>query len=218
MSHQESNFVEPQDEELGSSTSIFSISTPMKLFLSFISLSVIIGCISFVLFYISDPKSYPSPKELGLSGVFLFFVTSLILIWIPWDKLGLRITKIGGIEFKEIVAEQASENAEEFSYLEERIEYLETKLHSMDDLAQFHESFERPELRDLLLEFLTKYNKWSFSPSRIKSWGTRQQGFSKLSSFEHRLIRSTLQSMVAENLLETRISNKGNTLYRVSML
>ena len=145
-----------------------------------------------------------------------FFVTSLTLIWIPWDKLGFRITKIGGIEFKEIVSEQASENAEEFSYLEDRIEYLEVKLHSMDEMAQFHESFERPELRDLLLEFLTKYKKWSFSPSRIKSWGTQQQGFSKLSSFEHRAIRSTLQSMVAENLLETRLSKKGNTLFRAA--
>ena len=217
MSHHEANFIEPEDEELESSTNTFSISTKMKLFLSFIALLVIFSCISLVYLYIGDTKNYPAPKELGLSGVFLFFVTLLILIWIPWDKLGLRITKIGGIEFKEIVAGQASENAEEFSYLEDRIEYLETKLHSMDSLAQFHETFERPEVRELLLEFLTKYKQWSFSPSRIKSWGAHQQGFAKLSSYEHRLIRSTLQSLVADNLLETRLSKKGNTLYRISM-
>ncbi|MEH6548282.1 MAG: hypothetical protein V7701_17735 [Sneathiella sp.] len=216
MSHQETNYVTPEDEELGTSTSAFAMSVRLKVCLTSISASIILGCISLVCLYITNQVKYPAPKELGLSGVFLFFTTVLILIWIPWDKLGLRITKIGGIEFKEIVAEQASENAEEFSYLQDRIEYLEGKLHSMDELAVFHEKFEGPELRNLLLEFLDNYKIWSFSPSRIMSWGAQQQGFSALSSYEHRRIRSTLQSMVAETLLETRVSKKGNTLYRIA--
>jgi hypothetical protein len=82
-------------------------------------------------------------------------------------------------------------------------------------MVGFEVSFSEPELRNLLLEFLTKYKEWSFSPSRIRAWGSKQQGFSALSKFEHPFIRGTLQKMVSENILETRISKKGNTLYRV---
>ncbi len=96
------------------------------------------------------------------------------------------------------MAEQASENAEEFGYFENRIEFLEQKVHSMNEIDQLMESFHNPDLKNLLLKFLTKYKKWSFSPSRIIAWGAQQQGFSALSNYEHRRVKSELQSMLTD--------------------
>ena len=136
-------------------------------------------------------------------------------MWIPWSRLGIRITKIGGVEFKDIVQEQASEHAEDQSYLEDRIEFLEAHIRKVEDVSVFTENFQEPELRKQLLTFLTKYNEWAFSPSRIRAWGSQQQGYSAFANYEHPLIRSTLQKMVSENIIETRISKRGNTLYRI---
>ncbi|OKY25131.1 hypothetical protein [Thalassotalea sp. PP2-459] len=216
MSHQQVNFEQPE-EELDSTSSIFEIPGVLKLAVTLFSLAIITICICLTHQYIGAPKQYASPKDLGLSSIFLFSIVALFVVWIPWGKMGIRISKIGGIEFKEIVQEQASEHAEELSYLEDRIESLEAHIRNHDGITELTESFQEPQLREQLIKFLTKYNKWAFSPSRIKAWGSQQQGFSGLSSYEHPFIRSTLQKMVSEKLLETRISKKGNTLYRIAV-
>lgn len=214
MNHQEKNFENPE-EELGSSSAIFKISNTLKLSVSIVAVLILSACLFYIKKYIESPTTYASPSDLGLTMVFLFSIFSLFIVWIPWHKLGMRITKIGGIEFKEIVAEQASEHAEEISYLEDRIEVLEANYRRNSEVAEISEHFQEPELRGLLTDFLTKYHNWAFSPSRIRAWGSQQQGFSTLTNYEHPFIRSTLQKMVSEGVLETRISKKGNTLYRI---
>lgn len=216
MNHQELNFENPE-EELDATSSSFDIPR-------WLTWAVTVACVLMIIFtavytykYLGAPKELASPKELGLSGIFLFSVTAVFLVWVPWDKLGIRISKIGGIEFKEIVQEQASEHAEDLSYLEGRIESLEAQIRKSDEMLSFMEDFKEPDLRKLLLEFLKKYKEWAFSPSRIRTWGSKQQGFSELSNYEHPFIRRTLQKMVSEDILETRISKKGNTLYRISI-
>jgi hypothetical protein len=216
MNHQEINYEKPE-EELDSSSSSFELPGWLKCVMTLVCVVLIIFTAVYTWKYLGAPKELASPKELGLSGIFLFSVSSLFLVWVPWSKLGIRISKIGGIEFKEIVQEQASEHAEDLSYLEDRIEVLEARVRKSDEMVGIVENFKEPELRSLLLEFLSKYKEWAFSPSRIRAWGSKQQGFSELSSYEHPFIRSTLQKMVSENSLETRISKKGNTLYRVPM-
>lgn len=214
MSNQESN-LENHDEELDSSMSNFNLPCWFKWLISVVCVFLILFCIIYTCRYLQEPKVLVSPKELGISGIFLFSLSALFIVLTPWAKFGLRISKIGGVEFKEIVQEQASEHAEDIGYLEDRIEFLEAQFRKQDDRAFVAEAFQEPPLRKLLLEFLTKYNQWSFSPSRIRAWGSQQEGFSALSNFEYHFIRSTLQKMVSENILETRISKKGNTLYRV---
>jgi len=216
MSHQENNYEKPE-EELEPTSSGLNVPCWLSWLVSIVGAALIIFCVIYTSKYLSAPKDYASPKELGLSGIFLFSVSAIFLVWIPWSKLGVRISKIGGIEFKEIVQEQASEHAEELSFLEDRIEFLEARIRKLDETAEITESFQEPELRKILIEFLTKYKEWAFSPSRIRAWGSQQQGFSSLSNYGHPLIRSTLQKMVSENILETRISKKGNTLYRVPL-
>jgi hypothetical protein len=216
MAHQQANFEQPE-EELGSTSSNFEIPGLLKLVVTLSSSVLIIVCVCLTYKYIEAPEQYASPKDLGLNSIFLFSIVALFVIWIPWEKLGIRISKIGGIEFKEIVQEQASEHAEELSYLEDRIESLEAHIRNDDRITELTENFQEPQLRVQLIEFLTKYNKWAFSPSRIKAWGSQQQGFSGLSAYEHPFLRSTLQKMVSEKLLETRISKKGSTLYRIAV-
>ena len=216
MGHQENNYEKPE-EELGASSDGFDIPGWLRGAISISGLALVGFCTIYTTKYIGAPEDYTSPNELGLSSIFLFSITALFLVWIPWSKLGIRISKIGGIEFKEIVQEQASEHAEEISYLEDRVELLEAHIRRVDNVTEFKESFQEPELRKLLMDFLTKYKDWAFSPSRIRVWGSKQQGFYALSEYDHPFIRSTLQKMVSENLLETRISKKGNTLYRVPM-
>lgn len=216
MSHQESNYENPE-EELESGSNRFDIPTWLQWTVSVIGI-VLIAFISIYTYkYVCDPKAYASPKELGLSSILLFSISALIVVWIPWERLGIRISKIGGIEFKEIVQEQASEHAEELSYLVDRIESLETHVRKVDGISDLTESSQEPELRKLLMQFLTKYKDWAFSPSRIRAWGSQQQGFSSLADYKYPFIRGTLQKMVSENILETRISKKGNTLYRVPL-
>lgn len=216
MSQQDVNYEKPE-AELEDSTTPLKIPTLVKVLVGLISFILIVICLWLFAEYIANPTGSASPKELELTTILLFSIMALIVVLVPWEKLGIRITKIGGIEFKDIVREQATEHAEEISYLEDRIEALEAKVRSTDELAEFSEGFKEPELRKQLIAFLTKYREWAFSPSRIRVWGSKQQGFSALSNFDHIFIRRTLQKLVSEGLLETRISKKGNTLYRIPL-
>ncbi|MFM2484349.1 hypothetical protein [Celerinatantimonas yamalensis] len=216
MSHQENNYEQPE-EELEASSTCFDLPSWLKILTSIVSGAFLIFIVAYTWKYLCAPKVLASPKDLGLSGIFLFSISALFLVWIPWSKLGIRISKIGGIEFTQIVREQALEHAEDLIYLEDRIESLEAQARSTNEMAELTETIHEPGLQKLLLEFLTKYKKWAFSPSRIRVWGSKQQGFSAISRYEYPFIRSTLQKMVSENILETRISKKGNTLYRVPL-
>ena len=215
MSHQESNFDTPE-EELGESTTPFDVPPVFQWGVAIVCFALIAFSAYYFYCYLASPTKFASPKDLGLMPLVLFSVTAIFLVFAPWRKLGVRITKIGGIEFEQIVATQASEHAEELAYLQDRIEILETKIRKLDELTEFTESFEEPKLREELEQFLTKYQKWAFSPSRIRAWGSKQQGFSVLANYEYPFIRSTLQKMVSDGTLETRISRKGNTLYRIA--
>ncbi|MCS0433164.1 hypothetical protein [Vibrio diabolicus] len=216
MSHQEQNFEKPEDE-MGAISTGFDIPKWIQILVSIISISLIVVCAICFWKYLEAPQGFPSPKDLGLSGIFMFSISALLIVWVPWSKLGMRISKIGGVEFRDIVQGQASEHAEELSYLEDRIEYLEAKIKESDELSALTDPPREAALRKLLLEFLQKYSEWAFSPSRIRVWGSKQQGFSSLSNYEHPFIRSTLQKLVSEGKLETRVSKKGNTLYRIAL-
>jgi len=214
MDHQEKNYEIPEEELQPSSVGLY-IPKWLRWLASAIGVALIVFCAVYTFMYLSCPKVYASPRELGLTGIFLFSISAVLIVWIPWPRLGVRISKIGGIEFKEIVQGQASEHAEEISYLEDRIASLEGRFREKDETGDMIEAIREPDLRKVLLEFLNKYNDSAFSPSRIRVWGARQPGFKSLSDYDHPFIRRTLQKMVAENILETRISKKGNTLYKV---
>ncbi len=216
MNRLESN-LETSEEEVGTATSPFVLPTALKWVVSTIAVVFLALCIAFFSMYLKDPTRFASPSELGLTPIFLFSISALFVVWMPWQRLGLRITKLGGVEFQQVVAGQASEHAEDISNLEYRIQALEENIRKKDELADITERFQEPELKRLLLDFLTKQKGVPFSPVRILAWGAKQHGFSDLATYDYTFVRSTLQKMVAEGVLETRVSKKGNTLYRVPL-
>ncbi|WP_261887443.1 hypothetical protein [Vibrio aerogenes] len=215
MNQQALNFEQPE-AEIGSITDGLVIPFWLQILVSTISLILVTICAFCFYRYIQSPKEFASPRDLGLSGIFIISVSALFLVWTPWAKLGIRITKIGGIEFKEIIQGQASEHAEDLRYLEERIDHLET-ITEKNELNTLIEMVKEPDLKRLLLKFLTKYRGEAFTPDRIRIWGAKQPEFSDLSTYDHLLVRRTLQKLVAEGKLVTSLSAKGKTLYRIPL-
>jgi hypothetical protein len=189
----------------------------LRRLLTVILLLAIAICLLLYVAYVKDPVHAASPAELGLSGLFIFCVTALAIIHIPLHELGYRIKKVGAVEFEQVLNAQVAERAEENGYLEKRIAVLESVLEKKNfQSSEMFRQMNEPQLRKLLLDFLAANDRVSFSPLRIKEWGSTQPGFEGLKHFEVGFIRHILGKMVAERVLETAISKKGNTLYRIA--
>ncbi len=178
---------------------------------------VIVICLFLYAAYVKDSVHSASPAELGLSGLFIFCVIALTIIHIPLHELGYRIKKVGAVEFEQALNAQTAERTEEIGYLEKRIAVIEDALEkkSFQGSEIFRQMYE-PQLRKLLLDFFSANDRVSFSLLRIKEWGSTQPGLEGLKNFEIGFIRHILGKMVAERVLETAISKKGNTLYRIA--
>ena len=190
---------------------------PLKLRVIFTLLSsvlIVIYC-TFLAFYIKFPDSYIPPSDLGINSILSFSLLILFLIWIPWEELGIRIKKIGGIEFQQIIDEQANERSHDIGYLTEQFEELEEKISEINNINFKAKPDLTKELRPLLIKFLSQYDSWAFSPLRIKNWGGKQPGFSEFENVDTQTIKRELQKMVSEELIDTAVSKKGNTLYRI---
>jgi hypothetical protein len=71
-------------------------------------------------------------------------------------------------------------------------------------------------LTSLLIEFLSSYSRWGFSPLRIQKWGSRQTGFERLELYSLNEIRVTLKILMNQGKLTMLTSKKGNQLYKIS--
>jgi len=180
--------------------------------------AIVVLCTSVFLMwkYIEDPKTYASPKELQLSNLLIFSLSVLLFILVPWGKLGIRIRKIGSVEFDRVVSGQAKEHAEEFAELHARIKELEGKVRGMNEVEAITVSIVTQDLRPLILKFLNDFQPNAYSPLRINKWGARQPGFEKLAGYSQGSIRTVLQGLVAEGKAVTRVSRLGNTLYKIA--
>jgi hypothetical protein len=75
-----------------------------------------------------------------------------------------------------------------------------------------YENPENPET--VIVEFLNTYSQWYFSPLRIQRWGSQRQGFSSLRVISTGHIRKLLENMRKSGKVKTKISQKGNTIYK----
>ena len=117
---------------------------------SVLAVGVLVMCAILIFAYIKDPQNVASPKDLQLSTVILASLAILFLALVPWHKLGLRIRKVGAIEFETVVNAQAREHAEEFAELRARIE---ARCAPYDD--EFSDIFERDAwARTVIVELL----------------------------------------------------------------
>ena len=132
----------------------------------------------------------------------------------------MKIKKIGPIEFEQVLSTQAREHAVELHELHERIEAVAEaqqrpsgKSGNLAGLPSLSRN-QMEELERILKRFFSSY-AYAFSPSRIVVWGSQQPGFQQLAQHQVQDIRRALQAMVAEGALETTVSTRGNTLYRL---
>lgn len=182
---------------------------------SIISFIISILIIAYIVAFMFGCVKVP-PKELDLTNLLLFSLTCFLFFAIPWNKLGLSLKKFGPIEFEKLLEGQSEENIINISELEDKIEALELKLL---DVTGNHNvlneiTSDQPEFETLITNFLKEFSEWSFSPLRMEHWGAKQPGYSELANNPKRL-RSILRKLVAKGILETKISKKGNTLYRI---
>lgn len=182
-----------------------------------VSLIFSVTIIAYFLAFISHCVN-TSPKDLELSNLLLFSAASFLFFSIPWHKLGLSLKKFGPLEFERKLEGQSEERIKDISALENKIAELEAAILAVSGhqirVSAIHPTIEEQEMREFIVKFLNEFEQWSFSPSRMESWGAQQVGYSKLAS-NSSLLRRLLRSLVSEGVLETRISKKGNTLYRI---
>lgn len=184
----------------------------------FIIILLIIVLFSVVIYwqYIKCPNSAAKPEELGLSGIFLFCLTALFVILLPWKKLGVRIKKIGIFEFEQIVAEQVSEQSEVINYLEERIDKIEDIIRSIPTAETLQQVSEEPQISQLIKSFFENNPRIPMSALKIRQISSSQEKFKRLSRCNPGFMRYVLRKLVDEGFLATKISKKGNTLYQTS--
>jgi hypothetical protein len=182
--------------------------------------AVIVICAALLILDSMDSDEDKDPSKKDLIGFLFVLTVAGAICSLEWEKLPFRISKIGPIELSDVVSGQAHEHAVAFDELRKRIDKLEE---DQRKLASEKPQLATPsatkpneaDLEALVSRFLSKYNDWSFSPLRIAKWGSLQAGFEDLSRYQPDEIRRVLQAMVAEGKLDTRVSQKGHTLYRL---
>jgi hypothetical protein len=81
----------------------------------------------------------------------------------------------------------------------------------------FGEKLDKTEnLSVVLMNFLSRYSRWGFSPLRIQQWGSQQLGFENLELYSIDEIRHTLESLLQQGKLKELTSKQGNRLYQIS--
>ncbi len=187
-------------------------------FRSFAILTAIIFLYDFIyLFKINDVP----PNDLSMSSILLISIAGTLFFGIPWHKLGIDLKKFGPLEFERKLEGQSQEHVQAIVDLENRINEMEESIlkqnsseKKMTDEKTSNRENDEKRMQTLLIDFLGEYHKWNFSPARIESYSADKDKYKDLSK-NGSLLRSVLRKLVAQGILSTRISEKGNTLYRI---
>lgn len=183
-----------------------------------VGLALLLPPLAYMVRYSLKPSGFASPSTLGLGQLILAGAFILLAAITPWSSLGLRIRKVGILEFDRVIRTQASEHAEELTEIRERLSELEHTARGMDETSGISDHLEDLDLRPLLVSFLKQYRPRAFSPLRIQRWGALQPGYTKFGTSGVGAIRRVLQRLVSEGYITTSVSTLGNTLYRISDL
>lgn len=205
-----------EEEPLAADDGSFEIPTWFRWVAAALSLALIVPSIVFVVRYSLAPAQFVSPTELGITQLILAGTVILLFALAPWKALGLRLRKVGFLEFDRVISGQAAEHAQELTELRTRLDEMETKVRGMDEISSISEHLEDVELIPVIVKFLEQHRPRAFSPLRIRDWGSRQPGYERLAHAKLASIRRVLQKLVSEGRAATRVSRMGNTLYKVA--
>jgi len=182
---------------------------------SAVALLLIVPSVLFLVRYSLAPNRFASPSDLGIIQLILVGTAILLCALAPWKALGLRLRKVGIVEFDRVISGQAAEHAEELTELRTRIDEMESTQRRLDDISPISEHLEDVALIPLVTKFLHEHRPTPYSPLRIREWGSRQPGYEQLAHAKLASIRRILQKLVSEGQAATRVSQLGNTLYKV---
>lgn len=182
-----------------------SIRILVSIFIGILTISII----ALYTYLIICNPNYIDPSKFGIPELFLGSITILVLINIPWNKLGIRIKKIGNIELEQVVIAQSEDSSQGLADLQKQINELQRK-------SEPGKQTEENKLDNAIIEFLSLNETTAFSPLRIKFKGKRE-GIEEFKSEEltTEQIRESLRRLLSENKVVTRISQKGNTIYKI---
>ena len=152
-----------------------------------------------------------SPRDLGLSSLLLFSLVCFLFFATPWNDLGRVLRRFGPVEFERKLEGQSRERIRELAALEERISALENAQAPVT--TDTSGPAEDAELRDQLVAFCQAHDQQAFTPAELASRAARQ-GYDALAGDSQKL-RQALRHLVAIDALETRVSEDGQTLYRI---
>ncbi len=202
------NPLEPQEEEYDKDLN-FELPKSIRLLISVPTVLLILLILGVYFYLIFCNPCYIDPEKFGFSLILTTLIAILIVINIPWGKLGFRIKKIGMIELENIVKVQAKDNSKELADLQKQIDDLKIKIN--DPVEKIGDT----DIDELVIKFLKQYSEWAFSGLRIKKWGAKQTGFEEFGKYEPHEIRESLRRLLSKNKVLTRISKKGNTIYKI---
>ncbi|AUM14706.1 hypothetical protein [Ketobacter alkanivorans] len=205
-----------EETPLSESGSAFELPSLYKWLLGLVFGAISVACVVLYVSHIICPQKTPSPSDLQIGPIFIFCATVFLFAVTPWSKLGIRINKIGPVEFERVLNEQSKEHIEELSELRQLVSELDIKVRGMDEISGISLDVASAELRPLIKDFLGQYYPVPYSPLRMQKWGSKQAGFEKFGNCNLSDLRKILQDMVAEGILATRVSKMGNTLYTLA--
>lgn len=137
---------------------------------------------------------------------------------IEWDNANIEKNRIVKSVLDLIDELEANEKEEQKYLTNEEEKAIENPIESemLNSIeVESNDSSNDWQKQGLILRFLKVFNKWYFSPLRIKNWGSEQSGFEALGSYSTKEIRSILEQLIGEGKVKTILSKKGNRIYKI---
>jgi len=147
----------------------------------------------------SEPKFKPSDVQAGsllASGLLL-----MLACFSPWIR-----EKTLNEEVELALSEQAQSYADQ-------IESLKNDLRSTKSANLV--SKPNPDLDRILTAFFQEWSRYGFNVARLKKWGAGKEGFEELKNFKDSEIGDSLNRLVAQEVVRTRLSRRGSVLYQI---
>lgn len=196
------------------STPVLSIPPWFRIVAGVIGLAMLWPSLSLLYSSWSEPDKFSIAFTSAISHLMIVGAVVLLAAAAPWNGLGLRLRKVGFLEFDRVINNQSRERIEDFAEILARIDELEAQVRRQSGVAPIVEHFAELDLNPLLTKFLEAFRPRAFSPLRIRQWGARQPGFEGLAKYSQGNIRTVLQKLAGSGCASTRVSRLGNTLYK----
>lgn len=181
-----------------------------------LSAIIFFGSVTYVVCFAFNYEQMPAPVELGIPYFLVLSAVCALLINVNHERLSSIFTKIGPVEFREMLEEQTTETNEVILGIEQRFKYIEHSLIENDDPAGWQHIFSHDRISKLIINYLNFSNNKPISALRLQRVASKQDGYGELGTTNSLALRTTLSEMVRSGTLTTSLSARGNRLYQLT--